>query len=174
MADARFDDRDASLLEAVLEGLGGSGPDGREVRWSTTAALGHLHFWTMPEEVGEQQPLTDPESGLEALPMQALARHGAGEAGGYMVGVLGGAGGADESEDWSDGGNEELAALVDALQETPSHEVGAAPGDLRAGRRTDARPGARHRRHRLGPERRQHHHGGRFRLAADQVRGPAG
>jgi asparagine synthase (glutamine-hydrolysing) len=55
------------LLEVVMDGLGGSGVDGRDVRWSPHAALGHLHFWTTPEEVGERQPLRDPESGLELI-----------------------------------------------------------------------------------------------------------
>ena len=33
------------------------GPDGRDALYTSHAALGHCHFWTTPEEVGERQPL---------------------------------------------------------------------------------------------------------------------
>lgn len=39
------------------------GPDGRGVMVAGSVALGHWHFWTTPEEVGEKQPLK-----LEGLP----------------------------------------------------------------------------------------------------------
>lgn len=36
------------------------GRDGRSVRVAAGGALGHLHFWTTPEEVGESQPVAIP------------------------------------------------------------------------------------------------------------------
>ncbi len=36
------------------------GPDGRDVRVDGHVAMGHWHFWTTPEEVGENQPLELP------------------------------------------------------------------------------------------------------------------
>ncbi len=33
------------------------GPDGSDVYQKNNIAMGHWHFWTTPEEMGEQQPL---------------------------------------------------------------------------------------------------------------------
>ncbi len=43
------------------------GPDGRRAVWRSGAILGHQHFWTVPEEVGERQPHTDPELGFDLV-----------------------------------------------------------------------------------------------------------
>ena len=50
-------DRDA--FGRVFAALDHRGPDGRTVRWLASAAVGHQHFWTTPEEVGESQPVAD-------------------------------------------------------------------------------------------------------------------
>ncbi len=47
-------------LAPMLAAMGHRGPDGRNVRDWPHLALGHLHFWTTPEEVGERQPLVGP------------------------------------------------------------------------------------------------------------------
>ncbi len=53
--------RDAEIHPAILDGLLGlmanRGRDGRDVAGARGGALGHLHFWTTPEEVGERQPI---------------------------------------------------------------------------------------------------------------------
>ena len=46
-------------LSPLLECQSHRGPDGRRAVDLGFAALGHLRFWTTPEEVGEQQPLED-------------------------------------------------------------------------------------------------------------------
>ena len=45
------------VLERAMERLKHRGPDGSDVLQAGNAALGHWHFWTTPEEVGERQPL---------------------------------------------------------------------------------------------------------------------
>ncbi len=40
-----------------MERLKHRGPDGRDEQMAGHVALGHWHFWTTPEEVGERQPL---------------------------------------------------------------------------------------------------------------------
>lgn len=44
-------------LENIMTRLQHRGPDGSNVLLAGNAALGHWHFWTTPEEVGERQPL---------------------------------------------------------------------------------------------------------------------
>jgi asparagine synthase (glutamine-hydrolysing) len=51
------------VLERVMGRLSHRGPDGHDVLVEGSAALGHWHFWTTPEEIGEKQPLE-----LEGLP----------------------------------------------------------------------------------------------------------
>lgn len=48
---------DPGVLERVMDRLSHRGPDGRDAFVSGHAALGHWHFWTVPEDVGERQPL---------------------------------------------------------------------------------------------------------------------
>lgn len=45
------------VLECVMQRLEHRGPDGCDVWVSGNVAMGHWHFWTTPEEVGERQPL---------------------------------------------------------------------------------------------------------------------
>ena len=45
------------LLERVMGRLSHRGPDGQDAFVSGPLAMGHWHFWTTPEEVGERQPL---------------------------------------------------------------------------------------------------------------------
>ncbi len=40
-----------------MERLNHRGPDGSDVFLAGHVAMGHWHFWTTPEEVGERQPL---------------------------------------------------------------------------------------------------------------------
>src|SRR5687767_12470040 len=51
-------------VAAMLRALDHRGPDGCDAIVRGNAALGHQHFWTTPEEIGERQPLTDPDSGI--------------------------------------------------------------------------------------------------------------
>lgn len=51
------------VLERVMTRLGHRGPDGSDVYKAGYISLGHWHFWTTPEEVGERQPLQ-----LEGMP----------------------------------------------------------------------------------------------------------
>lgn len=48
---------DPDVLDRVLKRLDHRGPDGQGNWFSGPVAMGHLHFWTTPEEVGEKQPL---------------------------------------------------------------------------------------------------------------------
>ncbi len=48
---------DPGVLERVMNQLAHRGPDGRDECVLGHAALGHWHFWTTPEEVGERQPI---------------------------------------------------------------------------------------------------------------------
>ena len=52
------------LALRLLAALDHRGPDGRDVCWASGAALGHQHFWTTPEEIGERQPLGDAARGV--------------------------------------------------------------------------------------------------------------
>jgi asparagine synthase (glutamine-hydrolysing) len=58
---------DPGALERALAQLKHRGPDGWDTHLSQSAALGHLHFWTTPEETGEKQPLQ-----LAGLPLVIL------------------------------------------------------------------------------------------------------
>ena len=58
---------DPSVLERVMARLSQRGPDGNDVRLAGQFALGHWHFWTTPEEVGEKQPLA-----LDGLPFKIV------------------------------------------------------------------------------------------------------
>jgi asparagine synthase (glutamine-hydrolysing) len=44
-------------LTGMITTLKHRGPDGQDVSCRQNIALGHQHFWTTPEEVGERQPL---------------------------------------------------------------------------------------------------------------------
>ena len=49
---------DQSLVSRMLDRMEHRGPDGRHVVGLGEVAMGHLHFWTTPEEVGEVQPIS--------------------------------------------------------------------------------------------------------------------
>ena len=51
---------DSGVLQHMMERLSHRGPDGSDVLLAGHAALGHWHFWTTPEDVGEKQPLELP------------------------------------------------------------------------------------------------------------------
>ena len=51
---------DPGALEPLMSRLEYRGPDGRNVSLAGKVAMGHWHFWTTPEEVGERQPLKLP------------------------------------------------------------------------------------------------------------------
>ena len=55
------------LLERVMGRLSHRGPDGQDSFVSGPLAMGHWHFWTTPEEVGEKQPVE-----LAALPFKLV------------------------------------------------------------------------------------------------------
>lgn len=55
------------VLERIMERLKHRGPDGSDVLLAGHVALGHWHFWTTPEEMGERQPLE-----LEGLPFKIV------------------------------------------------------------------------------------------------------
>jgi asparagine synthase (glutamine-hydrolysing) len=48
---------DREALEQAMGRLSHRGPDGADVRLVGRVAMGHLHLWTTPEEMGETQPL---------------------------------------------------------------------------------------------------------------------
>jgi len=48
---------DPAVLERMMKRLSHRGPDGSDISLSGHVAMGHWHFWTTPEEVGETQPL---------------------------------------------------------------------------------------------------------------------
>lgn len=58
---------DTSTFAKVMEQLAHRGPDGHSVYVTDQIILGHWHFWTTPEEVGEQQPL-----GLNGNPLKIV------------------------------------------------------------------------------------------------------
>jgi len=45
------------VFERVMGRLSHRGPDGSDEKIANQIAMGHWHFWTTPEEVGEKQPL---------------------------------------------------------------------------------------------------------------------
>ena len=55
------------VLERVMQRLRHRGPDGSDLFQSDRATMGHWHFWTTPEEVGERQPLK-----LKGLPFKIV------------------------------------------------------------------------------------------------------
>ncbi len=48
---------DRGMLGRVMERISHRGPDGSDVLTSGNVSMGHWHFWTTPEEIGERQPL---------------------------------------------------------------------------------------------------------------------
>ena len=57
----RFDTPvDPYVFERVMGRLSHRGPDGCDVYLDGHIAMGHWHFWTTPEEVGEKQPISLP------------------------------------------------------------------------------------------------------------------
>lgn len=58
---------DRDTFDKVMERLAHRGSDGRSEYVSDQILLGHWHFWTTPEEVGEQQPL-----GLDGTPLKIV------------------------------------------------------------------------------------------------------
>jgi asparagine synthase (glutamine-hydrolysing) len=58
---------DAAIVRRMLGRLAHRGPDGERVVALGPVCLGHRHFWTTPEEVGEEQPLTDPSGRYEIV-----------------------------------------------------------------------------------------------------------
>ena len=48
---------DSGTLDGVMARLRHRGPDGSDVYLAKRFSMGHWHFWTTPEEVGERQPL---------------------------------------------------------------------------------------------------------------------
>jgi asparagine synthase (glutamine-hydrolysing) len=55
------------LLERIMDRLRHRGPDGSNLSLKGNIGLGHWHFWTTPEEVGERQPLE-----IDGLPYIAV------------------------------------------------------------------------------------------------------
>jgi asparagine synthase (glutamine-hydrolysing) len=49
---------DSVLFNGIMERLNHRGPDGSDVVSAGNITMGHWHFWTTPEEVGERQPLS--------------------------------------------------------------------------------------------------------------------
>lgn len=50
---------DPAIPTQMMDRLTHRGPDGCDVSCIESVSLGHQHFWTTPEEVGERQPLVD-------------------------------------------------------------------------------------------------------------------
>jgi len=48
---------DPGVFSRVMERLNHRGPDGNDILVAGNVSMGHWHFWTTPEEVGERQPL---------------------------------------------------------------------------------------------------------------------
>ena len=48
---------DPDMFERVIQRLKHRGPDGSQVRVFGRVSVGHWHFWTTPEDVGERHPL---------------------------------------------------------------------------------------------------------------------
>ena len=58
---------DPNALKHIMERLNHRGPDGSDAYLNNHIAMGHWHFWTTPEEVGEYQPL-----GMGDLPFKLV------------------------------------------------------------------------------------------------------
>lgn len=58
---------DPEALDHVMGRLNHRGPDGFDVCLDGNIAMGHWHFWTTPEEMGENQPLK-----LDGLPIRIV------------------------------------------------------------------------------------------------------
>jgi asparagine synthase (glutamine-hydrolysing) len=58
---------ETSALDRIMERLGHRGPDGSDIISAGNVTMGHWHFWTTPEEVGEFQPLE-----LNGLPFKIV------------------------------------------------------------------------------------------------------
>ncbi len=54
----------AATVAEMLAAMDYLGRDGRRIETRGSAVLGHLHFWTTPEEVGERQPLVHAQAAL--------------------------------------------------------------------------------------------------------------
>ena len=48
---------DPAVYNRIMERLSHRGPDGSDIVSAGNVTMGHWHFWTTPEEVGERQPL---------------------------------------------------------------------------------------------------------------------
>jgi asparagine synthase (glutamine-hydrolysing) len=58
---------DTGVFQRIMDRLKHRGPDGSDVFLGNRIILGHWHFWTTPEEIGEKQPLK-----LEGLPFHIV------------------------------------------------------------------------------------------------------
>lgn len=61
LSTSRPDHAGESLARGMLERLRHRGPDGVDVLAGPGHVLAHFHFWTNPQEVGERQPVRDPD-----------------------------------------------------------------------------------------------------------------
>lgn len=57
----------SGVFNKIMECLNHRGPDGSDVISARNIVMGHWHFWTTPEEVGERQPLE-----LNGLPFKIV------------------------------------------------------------------------------------------------------
>ena len=46
-------------LSRMADSIKGRGPDGIKIRIEGSIGLVHSHFWTTPEDMGEEQPISD-------------------------------------------------------------------------------------------------------------------
>lgn len=58
---------DPVIFDSVMARLRHRGPDGSDIHRAERFGMGHWHFWTTPEEVGERQPLN-----VEGLPFRIV------------------------------------------------------------------------------------------------------
>jgi asparagine synthase (glutamine-hydrolysing) len=58
---------DPVVFNRIMDRLNHRGPDGHDVFVTNTISMGHWHFWTTPEEVGERQPIQ-----LNGLPFRIV------------------------------------------------------------------------------------------------------
>ncbi|MGC9334111.1 MAG: asparagine synthase-related protein [Anaerolineae bacterium] len=58
---------DRAVLQGMMGRLAHRGPDGSDVTIHPGVALGHQHFWTTPEELGERQPLLERDGRLDLV-----------------------------------------------------------------------------------------------------------
>ncbi len=56
-----------TTIRRVLRTMESRGPDGVDTYLRKNVGLGHCHFWTTPEEVGERQPLVARSDGLAVV-----------------------------------------------------------------------------------------------------------